>query len=101
MTTLTTLRLLLHLTWQTLRLSGRHFLPLFAIGGIPWAVFSLIPILLGQPQTLDDLKRAQIPITWDLLYPFLWAYLYALSSPWSTGHWSRPRPRPSRAGQCG
>ncbi|MCC7264231.1 MAG: hypothetical protein IT369_17105 [Candidatus Latescibacteria bacterium] len=78
MTTLTQPRSVLSLLWQTLRLTGRHFLPLFAIGGIPWAVFSLIPILLGQPQTLGDLKRAQVPITWDLLYPFLWAYLYAL-----------------------
>ena len=78
MTTLTQTRSVLSLLWQTLRLTGRHFLPLFAIGGIPWAIFSLIPILLGQPQTLNDLKRAQVPITWDLLYPFLWAYLYAL-----------------------
>jgi hypothetical protein len=78
MTILTQTRSVLSLLWQTLRLLGRHFLPLFAIGGIPWAVFALIPILLGQDQTLGDLKRAQVPISWDLLYPFLWAYLYAL-----------------------
>ena len=78
MTTLTKPRRVPDLLWQTLRLTGRHFLPLFAISGLPWAVFALIPILLGQDQTLNDLKRAQVPITWDLLYPFLWAYLYAL-----------------------
>ena len=78
MITLTKSRTVPSLLWQTLRVTGRHFLPLFAIGGLPWAVFSLMPILLGQPQTLGDLKRAQVPLTWDLLYPFLWAYLYAL-----------------------
>ena len=39
MTTLTQPRSVLSLLWQTLRLVGRHFLPLFAIGGIPWCVF--------------------------------------------------------------
>jgi hypothetical protein len=66
------------LLWQTLRLTSRHFLPLFAIGGLPWAIVALITILLGQEQTLNDLKRTQVPLTWDLLYPFLEAYLYAL-----------------------
>ena len=36
------------LLWQTFRLCGRHSLPFFAIGGLPWAVFALISILLGQ-----------------------------------------------------
>ena len=76
MTTLTQPRTVPSLLWQTLRLLGRHFLPLFAIGGLPWAVFSLIPILLGQEQSLADLQRAQVPLSLELLYPFAWAVLY-------------------------
>lgn len=76
MTTLTQTRSVLSLLWQTLRLVGRHFLPFFATGGIPWAVFSLIPILLGQEQTFAELKRAQVPLSLELLYPFAWAVLY-------------------------
>ena len=76
MTTLTPPRSSLSLLWQTFCLSGRHFLPLFAIGGLPWAVFALIPILLGQEQTFADLKRAQVPLSLEQLYPFAWAVLY-------------------------
>lgn len=39
---------------------------------------TLIPLLLGQPHTLDDLQHAQGPISWELLFPFLWAFLYSL-----------------------
>ena len=76
MTTLTPPRSSLSLLWQTFCLSGRHFLPLFAIGGLPWAVFALIPMALGQEQTFADLKYAQPPLSLEQLYPFAWAVLY-------------------------
>ena len=76
MTTLTQPSTVPRLLWQTLRLTGRHFLPLFAIGGIPWAVFALIPILLGQDQSFADLRNSQVPVTLEQLYPFGWAMLY-------------------------
>jgi hypothetical protein len=76
MTTLTQTHSSLRLLWQTLRLSSRHFLPLFTIGGLPWALFALIPILLGQEHSFADLQRAQVPLSWELLYPFAWAVLY-------------------------
>ena len=76
MTALTKLRTAPGLLWQTLRLTGRHFLPLFAIGGLPWAVFALIPLLLGQEQTFADLRFSPSPVAPEQLYPFTWAVLF-------------------------
>lgn len=103
MATLTQTRSALSLLWQTLRFCGLHFLPPFAIDGLPWAVFALIPILLGQDQTFADLRNSQVPIALEQLYPFFWAVLYGalVSSPWSTALWPTPAPRPSSAGPCG
>ena len=50
MTTLTSLRTLLHLVWQTLRLYGQHFLPLFLIGGLPMLLYHLCLLALGHSQ---------------------------------------------------
>lgn len=48
MTTLTNLRLVLHLAWQALRLYGRHFLPLFLIGGLPMLLYTGTLMALGH-----------------------------------------------------
>jgi hypothetical protein len=67
----------LHL--RTFGILGRHFAPLFAVGGLPWVAFALIPAFLGQPRTLADLVRARAPLSWELLQPFLWADLFGLA----------------------
>lgn len=48
MTMLGTLRTLLRLTWQTLRLYVGNFLPLFLIGGLPMLLYTLTLMVLGH-----------------------------------------------------
>jgi hypothetical protein len=61
MTALSTLRDLLCLLWQTLRLYGRHFLPLFLLGGLPGLLYQLLLHALGHaPPPRPDLESAQV-----------------------------------------
>ena len=72
MTTLTSFRLLLHLAWQALTLYGRHFLPLFLIGGLPTLLYHLCLLALGHSQPPGpDLESGEI-LTPALRTFFLW-----------------------------
>jgi hypothetical protein len=58
---MTTLRSFLDLLWQTLRLYGRHFVPLFLLGGLPGLLYHLCLLGLGQaPPPKPDLESAQV-----------------------------------------
>lgn len=48
MSTPNAFRDLLRLLWQTLRLYGRHFVPMFLIGGLPGLLYHLFLLALGQ-----------------------------------------------------
>jgi hypothetical protein len=61
MTTLTQPRSSLSLLWQTFSLTGRHFLPLFLLGGLPGLLYQLLLHALGHPPPpKPDLESAQI-----------------------------------------
>lgn len=72
MNTFTSFRLLLHLTWQTLRLYAGHFLPLFLIGGLPMLLYTLGLLALGHTAAPKvDLQAGEL-LTLALRTFFLW-----------------------------